>query len=345
MLTLHVTNGDSAAQGLARSGLPGDVLAWRDVLHDGPVPQDLGPTAFREVRAAFLSDRHWATYTVALDDLAARDARISALSAADAVVLWFEPDLYDQLQLMQVLFQLASIDIVNRPRISIVPADLMLGPLSPESFRPLYDTRRMITSLDVERGHDAWWAFTSANPDALMSRVDLLDSQIAARRYADDTVERLPHLTSALRRLLEEYPDVESGLSRSERQICDALVSGAKPLSKLYAMAHHESESWVWLGDTSFAWYVERLSQGVSPVIEHTNGTRVVAPVGDAPGNGFWERTVQLTSFGHEVARARRNAIDVNGIDRWIGGVRLTTARHWRWDGHAQRPALWAPHD
>ena len=47
MLTLHVTNGDVSAQGLARSGLPGDVLVWRDVLHDGPVPSDGQLAPFR----------------------------------------------------------------------------------------------------------------------------------------------------------------------------------------------------------------------------------------------------------------------------------------------------------
>ena len=35
--TLHVTNGDSAAQGIAGTGLPGRILPWRHVLHDGPL--------------------------------------------------------------------------------------------------------------------------------------------------------------------------------------------------------------------------------------------------------------------------------------------------------------------
>src|SRR6185503_18289995 len=47
--TLHVTNGDSTAEGLARSGIREPILAWRDVLHEGPVLRD-----GRRARAAFL---------------------------------------------------------------------------------------------------------------------------------------------------------------------------------------------------------------------------------------------------------------------------------------------------
>jgi hypothetical protein len=35
---LHVINGDSALETLREAGLPGSAIAWRDVLHEGPVP-------------------------------------------------------------------------------------------------------------------------------------------------------------------------------------------------------------------------------------------------------------------------------------------------------------------
>src|SRR4051794_36589212 len=95
--TLHVTNGDSTVRGIADTGLPGRILAWRDVLHEGPVPA--GPDAERRrIRAAFLG--------VAPDDFAERD-RVLDTHAGD-FVLWFEADLYDQLQLAEILARLAA---------------------------------------------------------------------------------------------------------------------------------------------------------------------------------------------------------------------------------------------
>jgi hypothetical protein len=332
MLTLHVTNGDAAAGGLARSGLPGDVLSWRDVLHDGPVPPDDDLPAFRQARAEFLASRAWTTMEEALVDLEERDARLDGVLPEHEVTLWFEPDLYDQLQLMQILARLAAKPPSARPRLTIVPADLYLGPLAPDKFPSLFAARRQIRDIDLQHGTDAWRAFTAPDPTALMDVTSRIDAEVSARTYGGDDDTRLPYLAASLRRLLEEYPDREHGLSRSERQICEALAPAQTTMGKLYQAAHHGAESWIWLGDWSFAWYVQRLSDCARPLVVHTNGTRVMAPGRDANARGFWERAVELTPFGHEVVRERADAVSANGIDRWIGGVRVLEGG-WRWDG------------
>src|SRR5262245_38861955 len=94
---LHVTNGTSVS--LRDSGLPGDILTWLDVLHEGPVPAHLDPAQLRRVRGVFL-DAEWQGNVPAELELAHRDA---ALEAHDEIALWFEHDLFDQLQLIQIL--------------------------------------------------------------------------------------------------------------------------------------------------------------------------------------------------------------------------------------------------
>jgi hypothetical protein len=333
MLTLHLTNGDSAATALARSGLPGDILSWRDLLHDGPVPDDVDLVAFRKTRAEFLASRGWSSQSAAITDFTERDARLDGVGAGDEVVLWFEPDLYDQLQLLQVLARLARRDSSARPRITVCPADCYLGPLLPGKFVPLYESRREVLPLDLDHALTAWRAFTSPNPDDLLRITDRLDREVRGRTYAGDEQVRLPHLVAALRRQLEEYPDTEAGLSRTERQLCEVLATGALPLSKLFVSCQ-SAESWVWLGDWSFAWYVQRLSDCAHPVVVHVNGSRVIAPLRDTDGKAFWERVVQLTPLGQELVRDRADFVRSNGLDRWIGGVHCSGSRHWRWDPH-----------
>ena len=333
MLTLHVTNGDAAAGGLARSGLPGDILSWRDILHDGPVPFDGDRVAFRQTRAVFLASRGWAAVEEAVVDFEDRDARLDGILPEHEVVLWFEPDLFDQLQLIQVLARIAARPQATRARVTIVPADLLLGPLLPEKFAPLFANRRSIDASELQHGVNAWHAFTSADPLALMTMDEQLDRDVTARTYLASDEVRLPYLATSLRRVLEEYPDCRHGLSRSERQMCEALAPGEITLGKLYRSSHESAESWVWMGDLSFAWYVQRLSDGVQPLIAHGNGTRVVPPHRDRDARLFWERTVMLTPFGHDVVRERANMVAANGIDRWIGGVHLTAEQRWCWDG------------
>ena len=100
---LHVTNGDSAGNTLRQTALGGAVLPWQDVLHEGPVPA--GPRReLLQARAAFLSACGWGSSRSILASLEDRDRQlVQALKDGQQVVLWFEHDLYDQLQLVDAL--------------------------------------------------------------------------------------------------------------------------------------------------------------------------------------------------------------------------------------------------
>lgn len=331
MATLHVTNGDIAAESLARSGLEGASLPWRDLLHDGPVPSDDDRAIFQRTRTAFIVGLHWASEPAVAAQFVTRDAALDAVGRDDEVVLWFEPDLYDQLQLLQVLARLARRADDQRPDVTIVPADTYLGPLDAEEYPTLYHARRRVGAVEFAQARSAWTAFTAATPLALQEAASRLAREIAAHRYAADDTVCLPYLAAALRRQLEEYPDTRMGLGRTERQLCEELAHGPMTLSSLY-MKNQSAEAWVWLGDSTCAWYLERLSGGAHPVIAHDDGSPLVDPPNGSAAHAFWQRTAQLTPFGRDVVLGRADYVRANGIDRWIGGVHCTTASHWRWD-------------
>jgi hypothetical protein len=50
---------------------------------------------------------------------------------------------------------------------------------------------------------------------------------------------------------------------------------------------------------------------------------------------GFPRGEVALTEAGREVLSGRADQIRLNGIDRWMGGVHLTAARSYRWNGES----------
>ncbi len=53
---LHITNGNSADGNIRESGIGGDVLPWRDVLHEGPVPTGVSLDELSRLRANYLAD-------------------------------------------------------------------------------------------------------------------------------------------------------------------------------------------------------------------------------------------------------------------------------------------------
>src|SRR5271170_4721894 len=97
---LHITNGESVIHSFAAARLEGAYLSWLDVLYDGPVP-DLPHEALSDVRARATSAMGWGEEARVRSAFAARDAALASFRDYDEVVLWFEHDLFDQLQLIQ----------------------------------------------------------------------------------------------------------------------------------------------------------------------------------------------------------------------------------------------------
>lgn len=83
---LHVTTGDSAVERLRAAGVSGDVLPWRDALHEGPVPEGLDPAHLRAERARFLAGRGWGDEQAIAAEMTRRDERLSeALARSEEI--------------------------------------------------------------------------------------------------------------------------------------------------------------------------------------------------------------------------------------------------------------------
>ncbi|HEU4557285.1 MAG TPA: DUF1835 domain-containing protein [Longimicrobium sp.] len=304
---LHITNGDAAGDLLRGLGI-GEVLCWRDVLHDGPVPAGLDLPGLSAVRARFIGN--------GLDedevarDFAERDATLAGCRNRDEVVLWFEHDLYDQLQLIQVLDWFAA---NGRPRLTLVCGAEYLGHSEPARLAERFSQRSPVTTEQLALGAAAWNAFRSPDPTAI------------TRLLEDDTLE-LPYLSDALARHLEQFPSTANGLSRSEHQALQVIAGGAATVGEAYVASHHGLEDPVWLGDWSFAAYLHDLARGAYPLVE----------IG--PGDPHdMKRAVKLTDAGRAVLDGSEDRVRLNGIDRWLGGVHLQGREAaWRWDGTAR---------
>lgn len=322
---LHITNGDSAVAMLRRAGIQGDMLPWRDVLHEGPVPSGLGLEALSALRAQFIADQGWGPADEVAASFAKRDAVLTGSDAYREIVLWFEHDLFDQLQLIQLLDWFASRP-ARRATLSLVSTSAYLGLLPPAGVDRLLAARQPVTAGQLSLGRSAWSAYRSPDPHAI------------ERLLASDT-SALPWLSGALERHLEEFPSVTHGLSRSEAQAVETVAGGPRSLRDAFVSSHHEREERVFLGDWVFAQYLARLSDAPEPLLRREDGG--VVPAGQAPGDGdrFWEARITITDAGRDVLAGRRDWIAMNGIDRWLGGVHLDGDRvKWRWD--AQRQAL-----
>lgn len=303
---LHVTNGDAAADAIRATGIPGAILPWRDVLHEGPVPAGPPLRELSLVRAGFIASRGWAGVGEARRGFEDRDAALAASADEDEVVLWFEHDLYDQLQLIQLLDWFAA---HPRPRLTLINPAQYLGPSTPDQLRALFALRVPVIGAHLSAARAAWEAFRAPDPRGMEA---IPGAELAA----------LPHLASALRRHLQQFPSTRDGLSRSERQALEVLAERPRPAGELFIASHRDREDPIWLGDSTFYSYLEALGPLVT--------------IGEA--DELHRRNVALTDLGLDVLAGRADRIAAVGIDRWLGGVHLTgRSVAWRWDEAAGR--------
>ena len=311
---LHIPNGDATRLVLERSGVPGVFVSWPDILYEGPVPLTSDREEWRRVRVAYLTQGEDAGADALAEEYARGDAALASWIGQDETVFWFEHDLYDQLLLIHHLAFLSATGAraPHAARLSMVCGDTYLGPLQPAQFPALFAARSPITAAQLDKGTRAWTAFCSPDPSGL-------------QRWTQED-EDLPFLAGAIRRHVEEFPAEADGLSRSERQILQVLNEGDRTPEQTFVQCARLEER-IFMGDASFWTIVRRLADGPRPLVE----ARVDNETAPQPGRiSLPGGTLRITGDGRAVLGRRADYVALNGIDRWLGGVRLTPDHLWR---------------
>jgi hypothetical protein len=318
---LHVANGTSTTSTIHDAGIPGATSIWADPLHEGPVPEVPDEELLR-IRAAYLADEGHALEALVAEMLHWREV-LDDVDAYDQLVLWYEHDLFDQLNLIQVLDRLAARQPWPKP-VSLIsigsfpgrPRFKGLGELTARELGPLFGARQPVTAAQLALGSHAWGAFRSADPRAIEV---LLDTDTSA----------LPYLATALERHLEEFPATTDGLSRTERRLLELASPGPIDLRAAFEYMHAE-ETAFYIADLSFAHTVRDLSAPPVPLIE------IRGRLGQ--GRASLAGAVELTPTGREVLAGRADRVAECGLERWLGGVHLAAPGPlWRWDRAHER--------
>jgi len=297
--TLHVTNGDPVLYLWKKAALLGTHLAWRDALYEGPVLSDRSLEELSTIRAQFLASEGYGNPIKINRDFEKRDALLRRAADFDEVVLWFEHDVYDQLQLLQILAYLSAMDL-SAGSVQLIQSENYLGMLSADELLALLPKRRSLTRASANVAQRAWHAFTAETPNDLHA---MLDQDVAG----------FPFLRGALQRLCEEFPALKSGLSRTQQNIVEAIGQGARSPDDVFKRSQAREEA-AFLSDAICLRKIAELSADPAPLVAELEGG------------------LELTVLGRRVASGDADWLDAQPLDRWIGGVHLTSANHWRWD-------------
>ena len=268
------------------------------------MPASLTLTQTSAVRVQYLAQRGYGSPIKLIHEFERRDAQVARAREFEEVVLWFEHDLYDQLQLLQALTALEELDL-EPGRVALVQSDHYLAGMTVEELGRLFPKRRTATPAVFKSARRSWDRFRSPSPADLYAA-------------AGEDAIGLPFLRAALQRLCQEYPSSRDGLSRSQRQALYAVAQGPGRIEELFARAQAREEAY-FLSERVFEKMLEDLRAQPAALVEGEEGTLVPS------------------ALGRRVLAGDADWLQERQIDRWIGGVHLLGNSVARWDDDASR--------
>lgn len=293
MTTLHITNGDSTVELLKAANLAGTYLPWRDVLHMGPVPMTDNLAQLSQIRADYLASLGWGDQDALLSDFKRRDDQLAQFGLFDEVILWFEHDLYDQLQLIQLLswFEQHNPD---KQDIMLINPGKYLGHHRVDEVPNLLAIQQVVTDQQLLLAKQAWFAFRQKDTSQWQ---DLLNQNTSS----------LPFLSKAIMRSIGELPNPQSGINQTEKMMLNAINKGFNTPASLFKQYCQEEED-MFLGDMGFFWFLKQLQiDQPSLVSEHAG-------------------EYSLTSMGLDVLDGKSTWQREYTQPRWLGGFCISSA-------------------
>ncbi len=323
---LHIHNGDATAETAKLTALPGEHFAFREALLEGPTPGNLDEAEWRTVRARHLSGGYGVELANCERELTEQETKLATFRDHEEVVLWFEHDLFCQVNLIWLLNWFSKHD-PGRTKLSLIcvgdfpgVADFRgLGQLTPEQLSSLFPRRTAVKPAELQLANAAWQAYASATPEPI------------AKLLTTDTLP-LPFLDASMRAHLKRFPARRNGLGAIENTALSLVRKGKNRFIDLFP-AFGDALPIYGLGDAQFWLALRRLSRSPHPLLLLENGDPIS---GTIEADKIRELTFQVTEDGRAVLAGKVDFVALNGIDEWLGGVHLVSpGKVWRWNEFA----------
>lgn len=242
---LHILNGDAVLPQFRKAEIAGEPVIWREALCTGLVSFQVGTETWLQQRLQYLQSdlNHAATHPIA------SQLQKIVNSLDNEVVLWFDYDLFCQINQMAALAYL--IQTQRKGRISLANTQRRNQPgkdlshMHPEEWHAAFSQRYEVSASPVNFTLSFWKHYCSNDHRPLFQMI---------RR----TPAVFPHLNHALLAHCGRFPRRATGMSDYEKTVLGILSSGPVPekelLRTLFAKTH-----WIGYGDRQHMHHLRRM--------------------------------------------------------------------------------------
>jgi len=261
---LHITNGDSFTQRLKSLPFKGDIITWREMLCEGRTENNVGSESFWKTRFEFLHKNYNVSKSWFIEKTLKEYRSLCNHKQQDEIILWFEYDLFCQINMIAVLSWLKTHR--RDAQISLVcsgnedDTDILYGLCdnNDEKIQTLFNKRIFLTQDDIEFADYVWQLYCSDNPIRLENMSDF-------EHYHFD------YLSNAIKVHLKRFPSIKNGLNELENRIMRLAVE-QKPKNKKALIENIlANQGYYGYGDTQF----ERIVNSLKPLFTSYSPVRL----------------------------------------------------------------------
>lgn len=326
MTRLIVTTDSSAAGAIQRAGLADRVIALERRLVRGPSPTETECAALFSPRTAQPNGLHWLDDTPVwrLEGSGTKGrGLIDLLSECDSAELWMGPEPNAQLLLLWLLDH-CGVEKAVFSKLAIRRLDLAVGDVAPEQLARMNPPMVRLMQDHLELAARAWRAYRAPTP---LAWNDLLDTDLRL----------LPQLEPCVVALLEELPNVSSGLGATETRILQLIAPGEVQPFDVFPGHQKPNERRVF-DYWEVGALLDELARGPVPAVSGLeDGPFTLTMHDDALRHTRYKQSrLSLTDLGKAVLAGDQDFRRHNPLRRWWGGTLLTHERPWRWDGESR---------
>jgi hypothetical protein len=224
--TLHILNGDVSADILTNSSIEGDIIVWREMLCEGELHKNIGSDEFWKSRYNFFQNEIGIEKLDYFDKTIRELVKLEDLSDYKSVFLWFEFDLFCQVNLMALCtFLLKSYrkDIVYRLICTGKEPGKQgfqsLSDYSDEEYVSLMENSIKLSRHNLLFSEQSWHVYVENNLEAL-------------KAYNFNKSSKFKYFQLAMNQHLKRFPG-ENGLNQIECKILEIIDSGIQSVENL----------------------------------------------------------------------------------------------------------------
>ena len=224
MTTYHLLNGDCLAEQLRLTHINQDFIVCRECLIVGPVVAD-SLDVFWNIRAQFIASTYQESGEKYFDKTVDELNKLSNLPEHSEICLWFENDLFCQVNMWFVLSLLSKYPTFKVFRVFPIitnKADIWKGfaESTPEALEQAYHSKIQFSPDDINLGKNLWSAYQNND----------LDKLIALAKTPSDCLEYLEEVCQAHS---DRFP-LDQSLGRPEKVVLEILKTQSKDFQLVF---------------------------------------------------------------------------------------------------------------